>query len=295
MDHSISEIYTNTYSYCDTTEKKLKSFKFHNLYNEIFASRFYYRAPREEGSIRCYRLSLDGNKLKKEIIFNNDRQARSIYHQLNSIYSWDPVDKKFIKSNSGWVDDYLRFLRTNKATGQRLRFVFDEYFKKEKGQSTLIYHEDHKSSLTESEKINAIFEVRDGGYINVVGSTYIYLPLSRFYTKLRLNFIGACIDVSTLRVFNLQLAHNLSHALQINSEFDCGFNLHTFYIFLVDKHSIPNNKYWMDSNCYEIDLKLKLSKKVYYDGAKNYENKNIVAFDSKNNIEIEDFGDAKKK
>ena len=50
----------------------------------------------------------------------------------------------------------------------------------------------------------------------------------------------------------------------------------------------------MVPNCYEIDLKLNLSKKVYYDGAKNYENKNIVAFNSKNNIEIEDLGDAKK-
>ena len=80
----------------------------------------------------------------------------------------------------------------------------------------------------------------------------------------------------------------------MNSEFDCGFNLHTLYVFLVDKTSIPDNKYWMDSNCYKIDLKLKLSKKVYYDGAKNYENKNIVAFNSKNNIEIEDLGDAKK-
>ena len=151
VDHSISEIYTNTYSYYDTTEKKFKSFKFHNLYNEIFASHFYYRAPREEGSIRSYRLSLDGNKFKK-IIFNDDRQTRNVYHQLNSIYSWDPVYKKFIKSNSGWVDDYLRLLRTNKATGQRLRFVFNEYVKKEKGQSTLIHHEDHKSSLTEAEK-----------------------------------------------------------------------------------------------------------------------------------------------
>ena len=92
-DHSISEIYTNTYSYYDATEKKLKSFKFHNLYNEIFASRFYYSAPREEGSIRSYRLTLDGNKLKKEIIFNDDRQARNVYHQLNYISSWDPVDK----------------------------------------------------------------------------------------------------------------------------------------------------------------------------------------------------------
>ena len=80
----------------------------------------------------------------------------------------------------------------------------------------------------------------------------------------------------------------------MNSEFDCRFNLHTFYVFLVDKTSIPDNKYWMDSNCYEIDLKLKLSKKVYYYGAKNYENKNIVAFNSKNNIEIEDLSDAKK-
>ena len=141
-----------------------------------------------------------------------DRQTRNVYHQLNSIYSWDPVDKKFIKSNSGWVDDYLRLLRINN-TGQRLRFVFNECFKKEKGQSTLIYHENHKRSLTEAEKRNAIFEVRDGSYINVVGSTYIYLPQRQLYTKLRLNFIRTCINVSTLRVFNLQLANNLSYAL----------------------------------------------------------------------------------
>ena len=235
-DYSISEIYTDTYSYYDTTEKKLRSFKFHNLYNEIFASRFYYKPPRE-GSIRSYRLSLDGNKLKKEIIFNDDRQRRNVYYQLNSIYCWDPINKKFIKSNSWWVDDYLRLLRTNKATGPRLRFVFQEYFKKEKGQSTVIYHEDHKGSLTAAERRVAVFEVRDGGYINVVGSTYIYLPQSRLYTKLRLNFIGASINTRTLCTFNLQLNKNLAFAQQMNKDFDCGFNLNTLYVSLVDKSS----------------------------------------------------------
>ena len=50
----------------------------------------------------------------------------------------------------------------------------------------------------------------------------------------------------------------------------------------------------MDSNCYEIDLKLKLSKKIYYDGPKKYENQNIVDFNSEKNIQIDDLGDAKK-
>ena len=202
---------------------------------------------------------------------------------------------KFIKSNSGWVDDYLRLLRTNKATGPRLRFVFEEYFKKEKGQSTLIYHEDHKSSLTEVERRNSIFEVRAGGYINVAGkNTYIYLTQRQLYTKARLNFIGACIKTSSLRVFNLRLNKHLGHVRQMNRDFDCGFNLHTLYIFEINKDSIPDNKYWMDSNCYEIDLKLKLSKKIYYDGPKKYENQNIVDFNSEKNIQIDDLGDAKK-
>ena len=241
------------------------------MYNEILANRFYYKTPRENGSssIRSYRLSLDGNKLKKEILFNDDRRRRNVYHQLNSIYCWDPINKKFIKSNSGWVDDYLRLLKSNKATGPRLRFVFEEYFKKEKGQSTVIYHEGHKGFLTVAERRVAVFGMRDGGYINVVGSTYIYLLQSRLYTKLRLNFIGASINTSTLCTFNLQLNKNLAFVQQMNKNFNCGFNLSTLYIFLVDKSSLPDNKYWMDPNCYEIDSKLKLSKKIYYGGPKN--------------------------
>ena len=249
-------------------KKKLERFKMHNLYNEIFASGFQYKTDDTNKSIRSYKLTLDDDKLKKGLFFRDDKEVRNVYHQLNSIYCWDTINKKFIKSNSGWVDDYLRLLRTNKATGSRLRFLFEEYFKKEKGQSTIIYHEDHKSSLTETERRNAIFEVRDSGYKNVVGRTYIYLTQSQLYTKLKPNFIGACINTTSLRVLNLQLNKNLPHVKQMNRDFDCGFNLHTLDIFLIDKNSIPNNKYWMDSNCYEIDLKLKLSKKIYYDGAK---------------------------
>ena len=199
---------------------------------------------------------------------------------MNFIYCWDPIDKKFIKSNSGWVDDYLRLLRTNKPTGPRLRFVYDEYFKKEKGQSTVIYNEDHKGSLTAAERRVAVFEVRDGGYINVVGSTYIYLPQSGLYTTLRLNFVGASINTSTLHTFNLQPNRNLAFVQQMNKDFDCGFNLNILYVFLVDKSSLPDNKYWMDPNCYEINPKLKLSKKIYYDGPKKYENRNILNFNS---------------
>ena len=266
------------------------------MYNEILASRFYYKAPRENGSnsIRSYRLSLDGNKLKKEIIFNGDKQKINVYHQLNSIYCWDTTNKKFIKSNLGWVDDYLRLLRTNKATSRSLRLVFEEYFKKKKGQSTVIYHEDHKNSLTAAERKNAAFEVRAGVYINVVGSTYVYLPKSRLSSKLRLNFMGASINACSLRIMNLQLNKHLNFVKQMNRDFDCKFNLHTLYVFLVDKTSLPDGKYWMDSNCYEIDPKLKLSKKIYYDGPKKYENRNIVNFNSEKNIQIDDLGDAKK-
>ena len=132
------------------TRQKKERFKMHNFYNEIFASGFQYKTNDTNKIIRSYKLTLDGNKLKKGLFFRDDKEVRNFYHQLNSIYFWDTTNKKFIKTNSGWVDDYLRLLRTNKATGPRLRFVFEEYFKKEKGQSTIIYHEDHKSSLTEA-------------------------------------------------------------------------------------------------------------------------------------------------
>ena len=49
----------------------------------------------------------------------------------------------------------------------------------------------------------------------------------------------------------------------------------------------------MDSNCDEIDLKFKLSKRIYYDGSKKYENQNIN-FNYEKNIQIEDLGDAKR-
>ena len=110
--HSKSEIYTDTYSYYDTTEKKLKSFKMHNLYNDIFASGLEYKEHQKKiRSVRSYKLTLDGNKLKKGLFFKDDREVRNVYHQLNSIYHWDNVAKEFIKSNSGWVDDYLRLLK----------------------------------------------------------------------------------------------------------------------------------------------------------------------------------------
>ena len=153
----------------------------HNFYNEIFASGFQYKTNDTNKSIRPYKLTLDGNKLKKELFFRYDKEVRNVYHQLNSIYCWDTANKKFIKTNSGWVDNYLSLLRTNKATGPRLRFIFEEYFKKEKGQSTIIYHEDHQSSLTEAERRNTISEVRDGGYIYVVGKTYLFDPKSVIY------------------------------------------------------------------------------------------------------------------
>ena len=130
------------------TRQKKERFKMHNFYNEIFASGFQYKTNDTNKIIRSYKLTLDGNKLKKGLFFRDDKEVRNFYHQLNSIYFWDTTNKKFIKTNLGWVDDYLRLLRTNKATGPRLRFVFEEYFKIEKGQSTIIYHEDHKSSLT---------------------------------------------------------------------------------------------------------------------------------------------------
>ena len=50
----------------------------------------------------------------------------------------------------------------------------------------------------------------------------------------------------------------------------------------------------MESNCYEIDLKFKLSKRIYYDGSKKHENQNIINFNYEKNIQIEDLGDAKK-
>ena len=45
--------------------------------------------------------------------------------------------------------------------------AFEDYFKKAKGERTVIYHKDHVNTLTDKEKKIAISEVGEGGYISV--------------------------------------------------------------------------------------------------------------------------------
>ena len=50
----------------------------HNLYNEIFASGFEYKVNQKNKSIRSYKLTLAGNKLKKGLFFKDDREVRNV-------------------------------------------------------------------------------------------------------------------------------------------------------------------------------------------------------------------------
>ena len=77
-------------------KKKIERFKMHNLYNEIFASGFQYKTDDTNKSIRSYKLTLDDDKLKKGLFFRDDKEVRNVYHQLNSIYCWDTINKKLL-------------------------------------------------------------------------------------------------------------------------------------------------------------------------------------------------------
>ena len=82
--------------------------------------------------------------------------------------------QRFYRSNTGWVDDYMNiFKKYYNTTGkeslknEELKKAFANYFKKSKGESTVIYHKDHVPTMTDFEKSIAIIEVMDSGYFNI--------------------------------------------------------------------------------------------------------------------------------
>ena len=58
-----------------------------------------------------YKTSINNNKLKKELTtVDNKNILKSFYYDMNAIYFWSDIAKKWYRSNKGWVDDYEKMV-----------------------------------------------------------------------------------------------------------------------------------------------------------------------------------------
>ena len=174
--------------------------------------------------------------------------------------------KKWYRSNTWWVDDYEKMLSDRNG----LRVTFEEYFKKSKGDSTVIHHRDHLKNMTDLEISIGIFEVGTGGYIKVKRkNVFIYLPESAIFTNISNNFIGVCVDLNvslTLAIYDLTIPRHKSQLDQLKRDYP-GFNLPKFFKLKIIKDDIRPNRYWFDNRCFYIYGGFPIDKRIYFDGA----------------------------
>ena len=206
------------------------------------------------------------------------------------------------------MDEYEKILSTNSVlfpnnelfpiftsiTDNQLRVIFEEYFKKSKGGSTVIYHVDHLKTMKKHEKSTGIFEVQAGGYIKVKRKNVsIYLPQSTIYTNVLKNFIGACTCGHDSPIFDLTLQKNQGHLGQLRKDY-FDFNQSKFYRFTKVKNDRMPNYYWFDNFCFNISVGFPISKKIYFEGEQKNEKFFRYSYASQNE-KIEDFSSNDKK
>ena len=164
------------------------------------------------------------------------------------------------------MNDYEKML----SDWSGLRVTFEEYFKKSKGDSTVIYHRDHLKNMTDLEKSIGIFEVGAGGYIKVKKkNVFVNLPENTIFTNISNNFIGACVDLNVSlaqAIYDLTIPRHKNQLDQLKRDYP-GFNLSKFFKFKIIKNDIRPNRYWFDNRCFYIYGGFPIDKRIYFDGA----------------------------